>query len=180
MSSANLFVIDCITLIIILIKTFDSNHFATFDESFARDFPYFKSREQQQLQRPSILESFHAAFLHYITGFLDFTGWHCIKIVELWFFTFFLADEVVPEPAEVVLLDTWSAGRDSGTGCSVGVLMVAEAELAGVQTGPEDMSSAKFTLVLPALALLSDVATAVRSCCRSPRWPRPSYLSNLQ
>ena len=43
-SSANLFVIDCITLIVI-IKTFDSNHFATFDESFARDFPYFKSRE---------------------------------------------------------------------------------------------------------------------------------------
>ena len=38
--------------------------------------------------------------------------------------------------------DTWSAGKDSGTGCNVGVLMVLEAAEVVVKTdvGPEDMT----------------------------------------
>ena len=48
--------------------------------------------------------------------------------------------------------------------------MVAEADAEGVQTGPEDMSSEKFTLVLPALAL-SDVATAAAVVVRDGRGP---------
>ena len=82
-----------------------------------------------------------------------------------------LAD-VLDSEAELAPLfeETWSAGKDSGTGCNVGVLMVAEADAEGVQTGPEDMSSEKFTLVLPALAL-SDVATAAAVVVRDGRGP---------
>lgn len=54
--------------------------------------------------------------------------------------TFFLAELEDDPPALLEELDTWSAGRDSGTGCSVGVRMVVEAV---VNTGPEDMSSFK-------------------------------------
>ena len=59
-------------------------------------------------------------------------------------------------PAPLFEDDTWSAGKDSGTGCNVGVLMVLEAaaadEVVVVKTdvGPEDMtrhSCAKYTLV---------------------------------
>ena len=55
--------------------------------------------------------------------------------------------------------------------------MVDEAD-EGVQTGPEDMSSEKFTLVLPALAL-RDVATAAAVVVRDGRGPVtcPTYSS---
>ena len=46
------------------------------------------------------------------------------------------------EPPALLVEDTWSAGRDSGTGCNVGVLIVLEAVVV-VKTGPEDMSSLK-------------------------------------
>lgn len=56
--------------------------------------------------------------------------------------TFFLALLEDP-PALLDEDDTWSAGKDSGTGCNVGVLMMLEAV---VKTGPEDMSSCNYTL----------------------------------
>ncbi len=41
------------------------------------------------------------------------------------------------EPPALLVEDTWSAGRDSGTGCNVGVLIVLEAVVV-VKTGPSD------------------------------------------
>ena len=54
-----------------------------------------------------------------------------------------LAD-VLDSEAELAPLfeDTWSAGRDSGTGCNVGVLMVAEV-VVNTDVGPEDISGSK-------------------------------------
>ena len=87
-----------------------------------------------------------------------------LKLVKLTWnvLTFFLAlaealdsDPEFPAPL-FADDDTWSAGKDSGTGCNVGVLMVLEAaaadEVVVVKTdvGPEDMtrhSCAKYTLV---------------------------------
>ena len=75
------------------------------------------------------------------------------------FLTFFLAlaealdsDPEFPAPL-FADDDTWSAGKDSGTGCNVGVLMVLEAaaadEVVVVKTdvGPEDMTLSPKTLV---------------------------------
>ena len=54
-----------------------------------------------------------------------------------------VADSDPEFPAPLFVVDTWSAGKDSGTGCNVGVLMVLEAAedvVVKTDVGPEDMT----------------------------------------
>lgn len=83
----------------------------------------------------------------------DYLGNSESKIVGSRLHTFFLALEaaalvtVVEPDVAPELLETWSAGRDSGTGCRVGVRIVEADDDVKTEVGPEDMSSQVNTVV---------------------------------
>ena len=120
-----------------------------------------KNDTKQNLNKPGVKIFFlTTVFFGCCCWHFGFLKWHyyhhLLKLVKLTWnvLTFFLAlaealDSDPELPAPLFEDDTWSAGKDSGTGCNVGVLMVLEAAEVVVKTdvGPEDMTLSPKTLV---------------------------------
>ncbi len=100
----------------------------------------------------------------------------------LTFFFALLEPPLDPPPEkELLVADTWSAGRDSGTGCRVGVLMVLLIDGGGAGllevAAPEDISERSRGCLWLLLSLSCSFSRAVRPSGLIQPWTKTNHSS---